>query len=350
MRTRTPPVKRPLNPPRLPGDDAVPTDGPLSPVRRKRRGRRLLWAAVIGIIVALLWVSGSTFLFSSRLDRLPSSELTSLTATTGGPVNYLLVGSDSRADLAPEFGDWFGDFGGRRADVIILLHSVGGRLQLLSLPRDLKVEIPGHGVDRINAAFAFGGPDLLVQTVQAATGLPVHHYLEVGFGDFADVVDGLGGVSVNFPYAARDNKSGLSVEAGTSRLDGIQAVAYVRSRSYEELRDGTWVAVDQGDIARTRRQQQVVAELLGRARSPGSLIKLPLISASVGDALAADAGLSMFDLARLGWAVGRGGVIESATLPVRDSVEGGVAYVVRAEPSATAVLEAFAAGDTIGDS
>jgi LCP family protein required for cell wall assembly len=321
-------------------------DVPEPPARSRWRRLLLVWVLVVAL-AATLWGAVAAFLFAARLDRIPAVELTSLDAPGGGPVNYLLVGSDSREGLDPEFGDWFGDFGGRRADVIIVLHSAGGRLQMLSLPRDLKVDIPGHGVNRINAAFAFGGPDLLVQTVQAATGLGIHHYLEVGFGDFADVVDGLGGVAIEFPYAARDNKSGLSVEAGTTHLDGIQAVAYVRSRSYEELRDGSWVAVDQGDIARTHRQQQVVAELLGRARSPSSLAKLPFISAAVGDALRADDELSMFDLARLGWVVGRGGTIEAATLPVRDSLEGGVAYVVASEPGATDLVNAFRAGDPL---
>lgn len=295
---------------------------------------------------AAAWLGLSAWLFNSRMERIPSTELPSLSTAGSGPVNYLLVGSDSRENLPPEFGDWFGDFGGQRADVIMVLHAGGGRVQMLSLPRDLKVSIPGQGVNRINAAYAFGGPDLLVQTVQAATGLPIHHYLEVGFADFASVVDALGGVDVSFPYAARDNKSGLNVSAGTQHLDGVMALAYARSRTYEELQGGQWVGVDQGDIGRTARQQLVVSQLLGNATTPGNVLRLPAIASDVGDSLKADDGIGMMDLARLGWAVNRG-AIETATLPVVDASEGGVAYVVPAEPEASRVLGAFAAGETM---
>ncbi len=298
------------------------------------------------LLAGLGWLAFSAWRLDSSIDRIPAAELPSLDPVGSGPVNYLFVGSDSRANLEPELGGFFGDFEGQRADVIMLMHVVpgAGKTQLLSIPRDLKVEIPGSGTNRVNAAYAFGGPDLLVATVKRATGLPIHHYVEVGFGEFADVVDGLGGVTVTFPNPARDNKSGLNVEAGTVKLDGPQAVAFVRSRQYEELQGGSWVGVDQGDTGRTARQQQVLSQLLDKATSPARLFDLPFVAGDVGAAVTADSRLGLRDLMGLGFNLVRAGNVEAATLPVRNSTEGGVAYVVAVEPDAGRVLQAFSTG------
>jgi LCP family protein required for cell wall assembly len=301
---------------------------------------------VVALVAAgVAWTGLSAWQLSSSIERIPAAELPSLDSGTAGPVNYLLVGSDSRENLPAELGGFFGDFEGQRTDVIMVAHVAGGRLQLLSLPRDLKVDIPGHGVDKINAAITFGGPDLLVQTVKGFLGMPIHHYVEVGFGDFSNVVDRLGGVDIEFPYSARDNKSGLSVEAGTTHLEGPATVAFVRSRSYEELRDGSWVGIDQSDIGRMGRQQLVLSRLMDGAKSPATLIKGPWLAAGVGNSLTADEGLSMFDLARLGWAVFRSGGIDAATLPVTGSTEGGVAYLVPIEEEAALLLARFTNGE-----
>ncbi len=316
-----------------------------------RRRRRPIWTAVwvLGLVAvgALGWLLLSAVLMTSAIEKIPADALPSLDAVGNGPTNYLLVGTDSREDLSPELGDYFGDFGGERADVIMVLHVEGGRLQMVSLPRDLRVDIPGRGAARINAAYAYGGPDLLVATVKQTTGLPIHHYLEVRFGDFAGVVDALGGVSVEFPYAARDGKSGLSVAAGTDVLNGAQAVSYVRSRSYEELRDGSWLAVDQGDIARTARQQLVVDQLLASATRPTRFPSLPFVARSLGNSLRADAGLSTGTLLKFGLAVARADVTETATLPTRNAPSGGVAYLAAVEPDATALLQSFATGQSM---
>ncbi len=328
---------------------APPAAAPPAPPRRARRprwGRRIVLALLVLLLAGIGWMAFAVWRLDSGIDRIPASELPSLDPVGSGPVNYLLVGSDSRENLEPELGGFFGDFEGQRADVIMLMHVVPGqgKTQLLSIPRDLKVEIPGSGTNRVNAAYAFGGPDLLVATVKRATGLPVHHYVEVGFGEFADVVDGLGGLKVTFPNPARDNKSGLNVEAGEIRLDGAQAVAFVRSRQYEELQGGSWVGVDQGDIGRTARQQQALSQLLDKATSPARLVDLPFVAGDVGSALKADSRLRLRDLMGLGFNLVRAGNIEAATLPVRNSTEGGVAYVVAVEPDASRVLQAFASG------
>lgn len=335
-----------------PPGEPPPFDLPALPESEEepRPGGRLRLALVLAAGLALftaLWLGLAAVLLSGSIERIPNDQLLNLDAVGPGPTNYLLVGTDSREDLAPELGSFFGDFGGERADVIMVLHVDNRRLQMVSLPRDLKVNIPGRGADRINAAYAYGGPDLLVATVKQATGLPIHHYLEVHFGEFAGVVDALGGVHVEFPYAARDNKSGLWVTAGTDTLDGAQAVSYVRSRSYEELRDGGWVGTDQGDIARTARQQQVVDELLASATRPSRIFTLPFVARSLGSSLRADAGLSSGTVARLGWAIVRAGETQTATLPVRNAPSGGIAFLAAVEPDATQLLAAFEQGETL---
>ena len=258
-----------------------------------------------------------------------------------------MVGTDDRSTLPDDWDDAFGAFAGRRADVIMLAHMVPGeRIQLLSLPRDLKVSIPGYGTNRINAAYVVGGPDLLVQTVQGETGIAVHHYVEIDFAGFGSVVDSLGGVEMSFPYPVRDPKSGFASDAGTHRIDGEQAVAYARSRSMQQLKDGSWQGMGGGDIARTGRQQELLILMFDQITSPASAFNLPAFLPAFADQITADEGLSLGQMADLGRnALSlRSTDIESATLPVKNSRgEDGRAYVVPVE-GAQALLDAFAAG------
>jgi LCP family protein required for cell wall assembly len=266
-----------------------------------------------------------------------------LSALAEGDGVYLIVGSDSRENLPDDLEGSFGDFAGARADVIILAQVANGRRQLLSIPRDLKVDIPGQGTNKINAAYAFGGPNLLVDTVADATGIRANHYLEVEFGGFAGIVDALGGIELDFPYPARDLKSGLEVDAGTQTVDGATALAYARSRSYEELRDGEWVAQGGGDVARAARQREVLTEIMAEASSVSGAVRSPWVLGALGSHLTADSDLTLLTLTRTGWAMRSAGETDSVTLPVTGAEEGGVSYLVRAEPAATEVLDAFSA-------
>ncbi|MGH8874715.1 MAG: LCP family protein, partial [Acidimicrobiia bacterium] len=205
-------------------------------------------------------------------------------------------------------------------------------------------EIPGEGTNRVNAAYAFGGPDLLVRTVTGATGIPVHHYLEVEFGGFADIVDALGGIELAFEHPARDLKSGLEVGAGTQVVDGATALAYARSRQYEENRGGEWVSVGSGDIARTARQREVLLKIVEKAGSPATILRSPGVLAAVTGSLTSDSELSQWTLVRTAWVMRAAEVSDAVALPVVGSNEGGVSYVVAREPEASEVLEAFRAG------
>jgi LCP family protein required for cell wall assembly len=180
--------------------------------------------------------------------------------------NYLLVGSDSRAAGDPNTGDT-GGVSGNRSDTIMVLRydRDTGDASLLSIPRDLYVDVPGHGKQRINGAYN-DGPDRLVETVQQALGIPVHHYVEIDFAGFKTLVDSLGGVEICFLYPTRDDNTGLNITVpGCQVLDGTQALAYARSRHYEELRDGEWKQDPTSDLGRSTRQRDFVNRTLQTA-------------------------------------------------------------------------------------
>jgi len=206
--------------------------------------------------------------------------------------NYLLVGSDSRAEGDPNTGE-SGGVSGNRSDTIMVLRydRASGSAALLSIPRDLYVNVPGHDSKRrINSAYN-DGPDVLVQTVQQELGLPVHHYVEIDFVGFTRLVQALGGIQVCFEYATRDLNTGLNIIApGCYVLDGNQALAYARSRHYEELRDGEWREDPTSDLGRSKRQRQFVNASLqtALARVKSNPFHAGGLVASIGSALRID--------------------------------------------------------------
>jgi LCP family protein required for cell wall assembly len=310
--------------------------------------RKALLGVLIFAVVAVFGAVGFIYFIDSKIDKIPDEELPSLEAEIDetGVRNILIVGSDSREGL-DDLSD-FGNFSGNRTDVIMVAHIVPGEgAQLLSLPRDLKMDIPGNGTNRINAAFVFGGPDLLVQTIQNNLGIPIHHYVEINFVGFANVVDALGGITKVFDNPARDTKSGLNVDAGTIEMDGMTALQYARSRNYQEYIDGSWKTVDGSDIGRTHRQQEVLLLMFDRATSKSAAFNLPGFASTFAEQITADAGFSVNVMVELGRAALSldSGEIQTMTLPVKNHSEDGRAYVVPIEPSATAVIDAFIAGD-----
>ncbi len=321
------------------------TAPPTPPPRRLRRVRQIILGALILGVAAVFTAIGLLLWTDSKIDRIPADELEAL-VEVDGPRNILVVGSDSREGLPDDFEGNFGRFGGARTDLIMLVHFIPGeRAQILSLPRDLKVEIPGEGINKINAAYAFGGPDLLVETVIKNLEVDVNHYVEIDFAGFATLIDALGGIELEFDRPARDKKSGLSVDAGTQLLDGAKALAFARSRQYEELREGEWKRVGGNDIARTRRQQQVMLAIFDQATSRKNALDLPRFAATVAEEITADDSLSIRVLVELGRAALSldSGDLEAVTLPVR-IVEEDRSYVIPIEPDANATLRAFRAG------
>jgi LCP family protein required for cell wall assembly len=280
-----------------------------------------------------------------RIDRVEMDG--ALAAAGGGGTNYLIVGTDSRQGIDPDepmagaFLD--GEFGGVRTDTIMVLRVGGGSSRLLSIPRDLWVRNAATGEPtRINATYQTS-PATLVATVQESLGIPVHRYLEIGFPSFAGLVDSLGGITVDFPQPARDEMSGLLVEqAGPVVLDGSQALAYVRSRQYAELVDGTWRTDPTGDIGRTERQRVFLTTLfssVGSTRNPLSLVRL---GGALGDGMRIDDAMSYPDALRFAWQM-RGLSPESVALPVYGRTTSGGAAVLELDVGAAEVLAGFGA-------
>lgn len=184
--------------------------------------------------------------------------------------NYLLVGSDSREGLIPgtdsaAIGSTE-DAGGRRSDTIMVLRQErDGGASLMSIPRDLWVPIAGtDDSGRINGAYN-EGPQRLAATVSEALAIPIHHYVEVNFQGFKDIIDRLGGVDLCVDTEARDTHSGLSLVAGCQRLGGVQALAYARSRYYQTWDGADWQTDGRADLGRIERQQFFIRAAVGGA-------------------------------------------------------------------------------------
>ena len=319
-----------------------------SPRRPSRRVKTivitfLVLANVMAGLALYFVYTGRNFLASADTD----DEVTgALDGASGGALTFLIVGSDTREGLDDLTN--FGSFGGARGDVIMLVRVDGGSssMQMLSIPRDLWVDIPGHGQNRINAAYAFGGSRLMVETIKQNLGVEINHYVEINFVGFQGLIDELGGIHIEFPYPAKDDKSGLSVEAGRQRLNGKMALAYARSRSYQELRDGKWVSVDANDFGRTSRQQQVIKAIMSELKSPSSITEAGNIARTMSKYVTIDSRLAGASVASLAWDF-RGvltGGINGETLPARTATIGGRSVVVRQEPEATQVLADFQSG------
>ncbi len=328
-----------------------------SPTPQRRRPSRWLKVTVITALVlanlvafGIYWAvrTGQDFLSSADTD----SEVTDvLDRATGKDLTFLVVGSDSRAGLDDLTN--FGAFGGARGDVVMLVRLDGdtANAQILSIPRDLWVDIPGHNQNRINAAFAFGGSRLMVETIKQNLNVEINHYVEVDFVGFQGMIDELGGIQLDFPYRARDDKSGLSVGAGTQTLDGKMALAYARSRAYQEERNGRWVSVEANDFGRTSRQQEVVRAILKKLKSPSSITEAGDIARGMARHVTIDANLAQASVASLAWDF-RGvltGDIEGATLPATGRTINGASVVVIKEPEAGTMLANFRAGRAMAE-
>jgi LCP family protein required for cell wall assembly len=251
----------------------------------------------------------------ARVSALPSDSEASSAGT-----NWLIVGSDSRANLTPEQRAEYatGDPESELTDTIMLLHTGSGPTTLVSLPRDSMVDIPGHGRHKINSAYGRGGgadgggPELLVSTVENATGLRIDHYIEIGFLGIVSVVDAVGGVEMCVPEAIEDPKAALDIEEGCQTLDEATALGYVRTR-----------ATASSDFGRVERQRAFISALLDKATSPGTLFnpfRIVPLATGLSSSIAVDDGTHVWHLAQLGLAM-RGlsdGI--STTVPVRDGV------------------------------
>ena len=252
---------------RRPRAGPAPTS-PVPPAPRPRHRRRAV-LLVVGVVVAwlafMVWVPFHAWGAVHRTDADPGG---SRPAASKG-YDYVLVGSDSRKGLTPAQQTQLStgsatDVLGKRTDSIILVHvpSGNGKPALISFPRDSYVPVPGHGHNKINAAYALGGPKLLIKTIEGVTGVRVDGYVEIGFGGFASVVDSVGGVDICVKRAMNDPKAGINLKAGCQTLDGPKALGYVRARYSDPL----------GDIGRVQRQRQFLGAIMHKAFTPSTVL------------------------------------------------------------------------------
>ncbi len=216
------------------------------------------------VVLALLWFIGVPAYAWSKVQRLDADPGGERPGNQPGQT-YLLVGSDSREGLTAEERKRLGtgSTAGRRTDTIMIVYvPVGGRPALISVPRDSYVPVPGKGRNKINAAYAFGGPELLVQTVESNTGLRVDSYVEIGFGGFVNIIDALGGIEMCPDRAIKDQDSHLDLPKGCQNMDGATALGYVRMRK----------ADPRGDIGRMERQREMLSAVAKKAASPATVL------------------------------------------------------------------------------
>lgn len=279
--------------------------GPRRHRRPRRWPRRLLVGLNIMVLVALAVAGGGYLYVRHQLGGIHKINVAGTTlGPPGQPENILVVGSDSRAALAPGQASEFGSaqqVQGQRSDVIILVHLVPatGAASMLSIPRDTWVPIAGTSSNnRINSAFD-SGPGPLVQTITAEYHIAINHYVEVNFDGFQGLVNAVGGICMSFADPVRDTMSGLHITAtGPQQLDGAQALSLARSRDYQYFQDGYWHYDGTGDLGRIRRQHVFLRVLMAKAISAG--IHNPLTAnALVGQAVkdvTVDQGLSSSDI------------------------------------------------------
>ncbi len=231
-----------------------------APARPRRRKFRLflvlvvLWLAFMIAVPLWAW---------SKIDKVAIDQGSRPADQPG--TTYLLVGSDSRAGLSKEQRRKLGTGGdvGQRTDTIMMLHTGSGPSLLMSIPRDSLVPIPGHGTNKINSAFSYGGPKLLVKTLEQNTGVKIDHYVEIGFGGFVRAIDAVGGIEICPRQDVKDKDAHINIKKGCQEADGATALGYSRSRhAFKAL----------GDVQRAANQRSVITSVGSKIKSPMTIL------------------------------------------------------------------------------
>ena len=246
---------------------------------------------LLGLLVAWIVLSLLLFLISSHFERTsPPSNVAAVLDPAGFPLTsantILVVGSDRRPKGSKEPGA--NTSGPSRSDSILLLRVGGGHNARLSIPRDTVIEIPGHGEQKINAAYAFGGPALSISVIKRYLGVPINHFVEVNFEDFPQLIDAMGGVDYTGGCIVSRVDGGFSnggftlrLPKGTHHIDGKQALALARTR--ENL-----CRPSETDLQREEHQQALFTDMKDRLLSASSFLRLPLIAWNAPPAIISD--------------------------------------------------------------
>jgi len=286
--------------------------------RRYRSGgregprRRITWKRVIlGLLMALgAWLLLSLILFlissSTTSSGVPSDAEAALASGPNmltGTDNVLVIGTDQRPAGTHEAGANTSD-AGSRSDTLMLWRVGGGTSRRLSIPRDTLVPIPGHGTNKINAAYAFGGPALTIKTVEQLTGLKINHVIIINFANFPKFIDAIGGIDVKTGRICSQISGGaqnggwtLNLSPGTHHLTGIQALTLARTRENS-------CNPASNDLTREGYQQQILNGIKSQLLSLYAVSHLPWASWDAPQAVRTDMGgptlLSMFAASEMG--------------------------------------------------
>ena len=262
---------------------------------RRARRQRIVLAAVGAMSAITLLVSGSAWVLTSYVNSsLGRVDAGTSGTPSSGPVNILVAGVDTRGGLTQhQIRELHvGDAISANSDTLMLVHIPADHrsVEVVSLPRDSWVAIPGHGMNKINAAYGIGGAQLMVSTVEQATGLTINDYVEVNFLGFVKVINALGGVRICVPFAVDDSYSGLHLSAGSHHVNGITALKFARDRH----------SFAASDLARIQHQQQLLSSLFAEATQAGVLtnpVRLQRVVSSVTAAVKVDKDFNLIRLA-----------------------------------------------------
>ncbi|HEY5651221.1 MAG TPA: LCP family protein [Acidimicrobiia bacterium] len=308
------------------------------------------WSMTLGAIVLAAWAIGPAWLAYRSLERFdgdadeavetlnsiaqasePDDAAEETEATRPEPIvgetTFLLVGTDDRSGL-DDLTD-FGDFEGRRADVVVVAVVDADRVEarLVSLPRDLVAPDLCGVHDEIRLADALegcrtiGGETLLQLTVEQITGISIDHVASVDLEGFQEAVDELGGYEICVEHAVRDAASGLDLDAGCTAASGEQTLAWIRSRKTEELVDGRWRTIPgANDLARNARERQFLTDMFQRIIDATNVRQLQSLAATVAPHLTLDSSLDLPRLVQTGWSMRllTADAIETVAIPVAD--------------------------------
>jgi LCP family protein required for cell wall assembly len=279
--------------------------GPARPRKKRSWGRRIALGILVLILLFVAWAVASYFALEggdkAARGRLPAAAKAALDGDAGLLMSHttdvLVLGTDHSKSVARATDN--------HSDSIMLVRIGGGRTVFLSIPRDLRVDIPGYGPNKINAAMQLGGPALAIRTIRHYTSLPVNHVVVVDFAGFRSLIDKVGGVTVDVPRPIYSNSfdcpysaqrcatwKGWRFGKGKQTMNGFRALVYSR------IRENRLNAAD-SDITRGSRQQQVLQALKAKLLGPSTLLDLPFMGGSLLDPVATD--LSAGQLMPLVW-------------------------------------------------
>ena len=266
--------------------------------RTGRSGRRIGKIIATVVVIILVAAVGGYFYLDSKLNRVAAIADYSGRPAQGPGQNWLIAGGPGSGLSGQQSAQLHVTQAQNKGppDTWMLLHIGSNGPVLISLPRDSYVPIPGNGKDKLNAAYAFGGPKLAVQTVETVTGVHIDHFMMVGYANLVNVVNAIGGVTMCVKAPMHDSYSGVNLQAGCQNLNGVQALSYARDRH----------GFATSDLQRVQDQRALLKALLNKMTSPGTMINpFQSIPGAIGaaEALTVDQGTHLYQLGQVAFAL-----------------------------------------------